>query len=314
MAPGAAATPLPATPLLQAAAFCLIWASAFAAAKFGLADCPPLTLLALRFALAGAFVLGACALAGIRLPPARDLLVLAGLGVVNNALYLGLSFVGMQTVSSGLAAVVVSANPVLTAAAASLLLREGFSARRAAGLALGVAGVALVVRGRLGAGLDDPAGIAFVAAACASLVLGTILFKRLAPPHDLRLGNGVQCLAGAAALAPVALLLEDQGAIQPGPRLFGALAYLALVVSVLGFGLWYWLLDRAGAARASALHFAMPPLGLLFGWALLDEPVPPADLLGAVPVALGVWLVTREGARAPAARPAARSGAATRPT
>jgi drug/metabolite transporter (DMT)-like permease len=76
-------------------------------------------------------------------------------------------------------------------------------------------------------------------------------------------------------------------------RLFVALAYLVLMVSILGYLLWFYLLTVPSATAASAYHFMMPPLGLLFGWILLGEHAAAIDLVGILPVALGIWLVTR---------------------
>lgn len=275
-------------------AFCLIWSSAFAAAKLALADCPPLLLLSARFLLAGLIMLAAARWIGgpIRLAR-RDLLVLAMLGVLNNAVYLGLSWTGMRTVSSGLTAIIISANPVLTALSASLWLGEPMTRTRATGLALGIAGIVIVLRDRLDSGLEDPQGVVLVLGALLSLVAGTVLFKKLRPGTGLWLGNGVQCLAAGLALAPVALSVEQPARIVPSLSLALSLLYLVLVVSVAGYLLWFRLLSRASATAASALHFLMPPLGLLFGWALLGETVPPLDLLGVVPIALGIHLVTR---------------------
>src|SRR3954463_12685752 len=88
---------------LMIAAFCLLWSSAFSVAKLAMADCPPLLLLALRFVAAGLIILGAAALHGTSLRLGRrDLLVFAGLGIVNQAVYLGIGYVGMQSISSGL--------------------------------------------------------------------------------------------------------------------------------------------------------------------------------------------------------------------
>ena len=104
--------PLP----LMVAAFCLLWSSAFAVAKIGIADCPPLLLLTFRFLLAGALMLGAAAVTGVSLNLGRrDLLLFAALGIANQAAYLGIGYVGLRTISSGLSALVISANPVLTA-------------------------------------------------------------------------------------------------------------------------------------------------------------------------------------------------------
>src|SRR5262249_61799581 len=95
--------------------------------------------------------------------------------------YLGLGYVGMRSTSSGLAALVISANPVLTAVLAVAFLNERMTWRKAMGLLLGIGGVAFVVEGRMGGGVDHPIGIAFLLAALGSLVGGTILYKKVAP-------------------------------------------------------------------------------------------------------------------------------------
>jgi drug/metabolite transporter (DMT)-like permease len=291
------AIPMP----LLIAAFCLLWSSAFAVAKLALADCPPLFLLAARFLLAGVIVLAAAVV--LRAPwrlTGGDIAVLALLGVVNNALYLGLNYVGMQSISAGLSALIVSANPVLTALLAAGFLGERMTWRKAAGLLLGVGGVAFIVEHRITGAIDSPVGIAFTAAAVVSMVGGTILFKKLAPGGGLWIGNGVQNLAGGLALVPFALGFESVSNVVPSWRLLAALAYLVLLVSLFGFLLWFHLLTVAGATAASAYHFLMPPLGMLFGWLLLGEQVALPDLIGILPVALGIYLVTRPARLNPA--------------
>jgi drug/metabolite transporter (DMT)-like permease len=276
------------------AAFCVLWSSAFSAAKIALADCPPLLLLSARFLSAGIVVLGAAAV--LRLPwrlSRSDIVALAGLGAVNNALYLGLNYLGMQTVSAGLSALIVSANPVLTALLAAVFLNEGMTWRKAGGLLLGVGGVAFIVESRISGGIDNPIGIAFTVAALMSMVGGTILFKRLAPNGGLWIGNGVQNLAGGLAVTPFAFAFESVGDVVPTWWLVVALAYSVLLVSVVGYLLWFHLLTEVGATAASAYHFLMPPLGMMFGWLLLGERVAWPDLLGILPVAIGIYLVTR---------------------
>jgi drug/metabolite transporter (DMT)-like permease len=283
------------TPLLVCA-FCILWSSAFAAAKIALIDCPPLLLLVARFLLAGILMLAIAAIS--RVPwrmSRRDLLVLALLGVANNALYLGFNYVGMQTISSGLAALIVSANPILTASLAAVFLGERMSGRRILGLVLGIAGVSFIVRERMGSGIESPVGIAFSLAALLSIVGGTILFKRLAPDGGLWIGNAVQNIAGGLAVAPFALSLERIGDIVPTWRLFAALGYSVLLVSMIAYLIWFHLLTVSGATTASAYHFLMPPLGMLSGWLLLSEPIAWLDLGGIVPVAAGIYLVTRAG-------------------
>jgi drug/metabolite transporter (DMT)-like permease len=285
----------PSLPLpLMVAAFCLLWSSAYAVAKLAIADSPPLLLLAARFLSAGVLMLGAAALSGTPLRlDRRDLMVFALLGVANQAVYLGLGYLGMRTISAGLAALIISANPVLTAVLASAWLGEPFTWRKLAGLLLGVGGVAIVVQNRLAIGADHLTGILFTLAALVSLVAGTILFKRFTPRGGLFVGNGVQSLAAGIAIAPLALATESVADIVPTWRLLAAFAYLVLIVSVFAYLLWFRILAVSGATAASSYHFLMPPLGLLFGWLLLGEHVAVLDLIGIIPVALGIHLVTR---------------------
>jgi drug/metabolite transporter (DMT)-like permease len=276
------------------AAFCLLWSSAFAVAKVAIADCPPLLLLTFRFLLAGAVMLGAAALSGVSLKMSRrDLILFAALGVANQAAYLGLGYVGLKSISAGLSALVISANPVLTAVLASAFLGERMTWRKALGLVLGVGGVAFVVQSRLTGGLEHPEGIAFTLVALVSLVIGTILFKLFAPKGGLWVGNGVQSLSAGFAILPFAFTFESVGDIVPTWRLAAAMAFLVLFVSVFAYLLWFKLLERSGATAASSYHFLMPPLGMLFGWLLLGEHVSSLDLAGIVPVAVGIYLVTR---------------------
>src|SRR5262245_11075898 len=118
--PAAASVPVPfplSLPMpLLVLAFCLLWSSAFAVAKLAMADCPPLLLLAVRFLVAGVIILGGAALQGTSLRlRRRDLAVFAVVGIVGQAIYLGVGYLGMQRVSSGLSALIISANPALTA-------------------------------------------------------------------------------------------------------------------------------------------------------------------------------------------------------
>jgi drug/metabolite transporter (DMT)-like permease len=280
--------------------FCLLWSSAFAAAKLTLAYSPPLLLLAARFLVAAFVMFAALAVQGGRWRiDRRDLAVFAALGLCNNAIYLGLNYIGMQNTSAGVTAIISSANPVLTALLAACFLSEPMTWRKAAGLLLGVGGVVFIVQSRISGKLEDPVGIAFTVGGLLSLVAGTILFKRLAPTSDLWLGNAIQNFAAGVALLPLALTFERVSDVVPDWRLWAGFAYSALLVSVFAYLLWFHLLRRCGATGASAYHFLMPPLGVLFGWLLLGERLEPVDLLGVLPVALGIYLVTRTASAQP---------------
>lgn len=291
--PRATFNPLP----LYVGLFCLLWSFAFVAGKIGVTYCPPLILLAARFSLAGILILGISASRRDAWSLSwRDTLVFAVLGIANNALYLGLAYTGMQTVSAGLSGLIVSANPVFTAVLAALLLGDQLSLRKVAGLLLGILGVSFIVWHRMSVGTDSLHGILFTLAALASIVAGTILFKLLAPKGSLWIGNGVQNLAAGVVLLPFALTVSSLSDIVPSASLIGAFAFLTLGGSILAYLLWFHLLKVCGATAASAYHFLMPPLGMLFAWMVLGEHVEIRDLLGIVPVALGIYLVTRPAA------------------
>jgi drug/metabolite transporter (DMT)-like permease len=289
--------PLSAAPIslpLMVGMFCILWSSAFSVAKLAIADCPPLLLLASRFLVAGVLMLAIARLQGVRWTLSRrDVALFAVLGIANQAVFLGLGYVGLREISSGLSALIVSANPVVTAVLAVMLLGERMTWRKSLGLLLGIGGVAYIAGSRLSAGSDHLQGILLTIAALLSLVGGTILFKRFAPKDGLWIGNGIQSLAAGIASLPFALSFESVGDVVPTWRLLATFAYLVLLVSVFAYLLWFQILTVSGATAASSYHFLMPPLGMLFGWLLLGEHMAVSDLLGIVPVVLGIYLVTR---------------------
>jgi drug/metabolite transporter (DMT)-like permease len=274
--------------------FVVLWSSAFSVGKIAITDCPPLIFLAVRFLSAGLVMLGLAAVSGVRWTLSkRDVAVFAILGVANQAMYLGIGFIALKTVSAGLAAVIISSNPILAAVFAVLVLGERMTWRKALGLLLGLAGVAFIVRSRLMLGTDQLGGIVLSLVALLAFVCGTILFKLFAPKDGFWIGNGVQSLAAGVAMMPFAAGFESFGDIVPTWSLLAAFAYSVLIVSVFAYLLWFRILAVSGATAASSYHFLIPPLGMLFGWLLLGEHLAAADLAGIVPVALGIYLVTR---------------------
>jgi len=167
---------------LEIGLFCLLWSFAFIAGKIGVTDCPPLILLAGRFTLAGVLILGASAFRRDAWQlDWRGVATFAMLGVANNALYLGLGYTGLKSVSAGLGGLIVSANPIFTAMLASLFLGELLTWRKVLGLLFGILGVGFIVWHRMSVGTDSVVGILFTLASLASIVAGTILFKLFAP-------------------------------------------------------------------------------------------------------------------------------------
>lgn len=282
---------------LMVVGFVLLWSSAFSVAKVAIADCPPLIFLAVRFLAAGMLMMALAGVSGVRWTlTRRDVAVFAALGIANQAVYLGIGYIALKTVSAGLAALIISANPIVTAVFAVAVLGERMTWPKVLGLLLGLGGVAFIVQSRLTLGTDHLTGIVLSVLALFSLVGGTILFKLCAPKQGLWIGNGVQSLAAGIAILPFALAFESFHEIVPTMSLLAAFAYNVLLISIFAYLLWFRILAVSGATAASSYHFLIPPLGMLFGWLILGEHLETADLFGIVPVALGIYLVTRPAA------------------
>lgn len=274
--------------------FCLTWSSAFPAAKLAIQAGPPLLYLGVRFGIAAALLLGWAGLRG-ELAGRIPWLALILLGVINQAGYQGMAWQGMRTVSGGLATIIASLNPVLISVLAVPLLGERMTGRKLAGLALGFLGAAFVVRNRIVVSGEDPVGIGFLVFALLSMTAGTLLYKRLAPKASLAVAVGAQQIGASLALLIAGGAVGERWAqFVPGPELWLTMLWFIFVISGASFLLWFYLLRRGTAASASSLHFLMPPLGLLMSWAVLGEPLDPLDLLGVVPVAIGIRLATTE--------------------
>src|ERR1700744_1766105 len=143
-------------------AFCLLWSFAFIAGKIGVTYCPPLILLTARFGRGVILIFAIPVVRGDAFELSwRDVIVFAILGVANNALYLGLGYTGLKTVSAGLGGLIVSANPVFTAMLAALLIGEQLTWRKVAGLLFGIVGVGSIVWHRMSIGTDSLHGILF---------------------------------------------------------------------------------------------------------------------------------------------------------
>ncbi|WP_291297225.1 DMT family transporter [Elioraea sp.] len=271
----------------------LIWGSAFAAAKFGLADCPPLLFLVTRFLVAGAIMLGWAALRGIRTSQ-RELAMLAGLGVINFATYLGLTNLALAHVPSAIVAAVIGVNPVCTVAAGAVLLGETPTPRARVALALGLAGVAVVTLPRV---LDAPpgaaGGYAMALGGLAALSLGTVLFRRFGTRAEPVLANAVQSLGAGLALIPASALSERWGDLALSPAFLASQAWLIGIVSIVGYMLWFRMLRSGSLAAAAVVQFTLPPLGLAYGALLHGETLTVTDIAGLAPILCALVVINR---------------------
>lgn len=272
---------------LVGTAFSLLWSSAFIAGKIGLSVSAPLTLLSLRFLLAGALLWLGLRLAGRKLGRLDPVTLAAGL--LANAAYLGLTYIGMTTVPAALTAILVCTTPLLTALMAAAWQGEALRPRAVFGLLLAFGAVLLIMGRRLRVDGLDPWAVAAICAGSLALALGTLLNRRVAGRVDPWQAATAQLLAAGFALLPLAVLLEGLR-FEPGPAFFGSLLYQAGPVSIGTTLMMLWLVRHGGAGRASSFHLLNPFFSIALAAALLGETIAGVDMLALIPLVAGMAL------------------------
>ncbi|ENO89847.1 DMT family transporter [Thauera linaloolentis] len=282
------------TPLL----FVLLWSTGFIGAKFGLPYAEPLTFLLARYVLV-ITLMTALALA-MRAPwPAspREAFHIGVTGLLVHALYLGGVFMSIDRgLPAGVSALVVGMQPLLTAACAGLLLGERVSPRQWLGLAMGFAGVGLVVGSKATMdGVASGALLHMLAPALAALVgitAGTLYQKRFCPRFDLRTGSVVQFLPTLAVTALIASQTETMAIDWSGEFIF-ALLWLVLVLSLGAISLLNLLIRSGSAVNVASLFYLTPPTTALIAWAMFGETLTGIALAGMGVAVAGVWLARK---------------------
>ena len=274
------------------AVFVLLWSTGFIAGKFGMPHAGPFTFLELRYLIV--IVLLTIFAQATRAPwPRRDqILPIAISGLFVHAGYLGGVFAALSFgVEAGVAALVAGLQPVLTAALAGPLLGEKITSRQWTGLCLGLAGVVLVVRTKLGLGLGTPLGMGFSLFAMLSITVGTLWQKRFCAHMDLRSGGVIQFAASALVTLPIAFWAEGFR-VEWVTDFVLALGWLCLVLSIGAISAMYVLIRRGAAAEVASLFFLVPPTTAIIAWLLFRETLDPLSMVGMAMTVLAVAIVT----------------------
>ncbi len=276
--------------------FVFLWASAFITSKVIVHDASPFAALAFRFVLvAGGFALFAL-VAGDRLVASRKDAVQAGAtGVLFHGLYLGGVFFAISKgMPAGLAALIVSLQPVLTGALAGPVLGEQVSWRQWLGIGLGFGGAAAVLGFDIGSGFPLISMLATLTALVA-VTAGTLWQKRLSGRLPLSVSNFYQ--AGAAGLFHLAVMLcLEQPFINFTSSFILAMGWQILAVSFGAFTILMYLIRTGSASRTSTLFFLVPPVSAVMAWLFLDEFLSMTDIGGLFIATCGVYIATRPSA------------------
>ncbi len=276
--------------ILMGLAFAAMWSSAFTSARIIVEFAPPLTALALRFLVSGVIGVGLALLLGqtMRLSR-RQWTGVVIFGLCQNALYLGLNFVAMQTIEASLAAIIASTMPLLVAVAGWLVLGQRIKMLGVAGLIAGVVGVAVIMGARMQGGVDL-FGLVLCIVGVVSLTIATLAVLGASSGGNVLMIVGLQMLVGSAALWGPALVLETFD-VTWNWQLIVAFVYTTLVPGLVATWVWFNLVGRIGAVKASTFHFLNPFLGVAIAAALLGERIGALDVIGVVVIAGGILAV-----------------------
>jgi len=277
--------------LAMGLAFAFMWSSAFTSARVIVAAAPPVTALAVRFAISGLVAIAVARALGQGWGLSRgQWRATAVFGLCQNALYLGLFFVAMQTVEAGLAAIVASSMPLIVAAVGWAMGTERLRAQAVAGLVAGLSGVVLVMGTRVSGGADM-VGLGLCVVGVLALAVATLSVRGAsAGGGNLLMVVGLQMLVGAAVLAPVAALTETW-AVDWSVTLGIAFAYTVLVPGLAATLVWFVLVNRIGPTRAATFHFLNPVFGVGTAALVLGEPVRGLDAIGVAIITAGILAV-----------------------
>lgn len=276
--------------ILMGLAFAAMWSSAFTSARIIVADASPLLALSARYLISGLIGVGIARMLGQswHLTPAQWRATII-FGVLQNAVYLGLNFVAMQTVEASLAAIIASTMPLLVGLAAWVFLGEGLRPLGIAGLIAGVIGVAIIMGARMGAGVDLY-GVALCGVGVVALTVATLLVRGATSGGNFLMIVGLQMLVGCVALT-IATVLFETPRFEPTLPLFLAFSYTCLVPGLAATVVWFWLVNRIGTTRAATFHFLNPFLGVAIAALFLSEALGSRDIIGVIVIAGGILAV-----------------------
>ena len=273
--------------------FVAVWGAGYIATKIGLQHAAPFTFLTLRFGLGLLCLLPLVLFTRISWGTPAALGHLAVAGLLMHAVQLGGShyaqYLGM---SAGVAALIISTQPLFTAVIATRFLNERLRPRQWAGVAIGLLGVAMVVWHKVDVREVTAANLAASLIAVAAVTAATLYQKVFSPRADLNAATVVQFAATLLVVAPLAVLVEDFKT-DYAAEMFLSIAFLVVFASILGVMALWWLLRHGEATRVTSMMYLPPIFAVVLELALFGL-VPGGMMLAGIAVtcagvAMTVW-------------------------
>jgi drug/metabolite transporter (DMT)-like permease len=272
--------------------FVTVWGSGFIATKIGLQYAPPFTFLTLRFVFGLACLVPILLVMRPRFPGSRaefGHVVVAGL--LMHAVHLGGSYYTQYLgMSAGITALILSTQPLITALIAVRWMGERLALRQWAGVAIGLAGVALILWHKVDVRETTAGSLVAVTIALAGVTAGTLYQRIYCPLVDLRSATFVQFIVTIAALAPLAWWVEGFTVNWAWPMV-GAIVFLVIGASILAVSALHTLMRRGQATRVTSLLYLTPIFAVALELAMFGVLPSALSLIGIAVTCLGVALV-----------------------
>lgn len=283
----------------------IVWGSTYLAIRITVETLPPLLAGGVRFLVAGALMW-----LFLRVRKGREAMRVTkrqavSAAVVGALLLLGgngLVMIAEQDVPSGLASLIIASTP-LWVILYRYMAKERISTGTLAGVAVGFAGVAVLVVPGDRPGGASLTGIFLLVIAAASWANGSFLSSRLEMPSDPAVSTAIQMLLGGGFLAIGGLLKGelsglDSDAFSTASVL--ALLYLVFIGSLVAFTAYVWVLQHAPVSKVATYAYVNPVIAIFLGWIVLSERVTPVILLGAAIIVASVAFIVRKESGKPA--------------
>ena len=285
--------------------FVLLWSTGFIGVKYGVPYAPPFYFLAIRMAIAALLLFIAISFLRKSQPITRSIIWPSTMiGLTLHGAYLGGCFFAVSRgMPAGVAALIVSLQPVLVSLFAAKYLNEPLSARAVFGLILGLIGLVVVVLPRISTTGTNTISLVAIGASAIGLLggtAGTVLQKKYGGVIPTLAGTSIQYAATAVVLLTLALIFEKPE-IQWTAKFVGALTWLVLALSFGAILLLFFLLSHGSAASVSSLYYLVPAATAIEAYFFFDEHISPVSLLGTLITVVGVWLVVSKQKETPAA-------------
>ncbi|MEX3859562.1 DMT family transporter [Paraburkholderia sp. BR10923] len=280
-----------------AAVFVVLWSTGFVVARAITPYADPNLFLLARFGGTALIFALAALVARSAWPTGRNFGKHLSAGALLQGVYLGAGYWAVaQGLSAGVMALLGALQPLATAAVAAPLFGERLSRRGWSGMAVGLAGVVLVLAPKLAAATPPTHGnapawlvVLISIVAVGAITAGTLFQKTSLAKADIRSASAVQNVGAAAVAGVLALALGEHRWIA-SPTLWASLAWGIVMLSGISVTLLVWMVRRGDASRATALLFLAPPLAALEGYLGFGETLLPVQIAGFAVALAGVLL------------------------